>query len=288
MPIDPDKDDSKETVDDLLMIGERRIFSQRQLAELSNNPQRFEHYKGILGDEFYSTLMFSLIREHYSEPHARDTWDRITQHRQALGDKLGRDVGIAVAAMDYAQNIAGNIESPVIMDEAKSREIASMATRDPLTGLYLRSIFDVSLEKEIEEASRYQDDLALLIIDADDFKEVNDVFGHPKGDEVLHRIGEIISENSRTPDVAARYGGEEFALILPKTDREGAYAIAERIRASCQTQLGDTHTTVSIGIATYGDQSASADALIKAADEALYRAKQTGKNRICWHRQGSE
>ena len=155
----------------------------------------------------------------------------------------------------------------------------SRSTSDGLTGLYDHDTLLTLLEKEIERARRYSETISLLLLDLDDFKQVNDVFGHQKGDEVLVQLADIIRETIRTMDIAGRYGGEEFALILPETDMAAAVQSAERLRASVATRLRqDVQLTISVGVACFPNQEQTVAALVRAADEALYSAKAKGKN----------
>jgi diguanylate cyclase (GGDEF)-like protein len=137
---------------------------------------------------------------------------------------------------------------------------------------------------EMEQVRRYQYPVGLIMLDIDDFKSVNDTYGHPQGDVVLKHVARVLRDTSREPDSPARYGGEEMAVILPHTGLEGAYAIAERVRSSIEAlripRLDDDgvlRITASLGVAA--SMNGSKDALIADADAALYRAKHEGKNR---------
>lgn len=163
-------------------------------------------------------------------------------------------------------------------------QVKRQAVTDGLTGLTNHRRFDQVLDAEIERARRYGNDLSLLMLDVDDFKRVNDAYGHPRGDAVLREVAAVLRANSRDVDEAARYGGEEMALVLPQTSLEGAYAIAERvrhaiaaIRVSVPEHADDIQVTASIGVAA--SASADKESLIAAADTALYEAKRAGKNR---------
>src|SRR5467141_2609706 len=159
-----------------------------------------------------------------------------------------------------------------------------LATTDGLTGLLNRRTFNAQLLGRLREAQRYNRPLSLLLLDIDHFKKVNDTYGHPAGDAVLRGIAGILQKQARETDIVARYGGEEMALILPETDAAGAHAIAERIRkavgaTSHPTEQGAIQVTVSIGLAT-SPCPGDAEAVLEAADKALYRAKQGGRNRV--------
>lgn len=166
-------------------------------------------------------------------------------------------------------------------------ETRQMAITDALTGLYNRRYFEKVLPQELERARRYSQPFSILLIDADNFKKVNDTFGHPMGDRVLATIGQTIKKSLRTVDFAFRYGGEEFVVILPEADIKSARKAAERIRvraiADSRKVLRSDMTepvTVSIGISSYPRDAADGNALVAVADRLLYQAKGAGKNRI--------
>ncbi len=170
------------------------------------------------------------------------------------------------------------------------KKISEMATRDELTGLFNRRYFMEALDSERARAKRHGTDLALCMIDLDFFKRINDTLGHSAGDEVLADMGSIIREWSRQTDVACRYGGEEFAVILPETSLEGGRAACERLRrmveeASVPWRTGPIQFTISLGVSQdVPGEKGSARKLIDQADEALYRAKEAGRNRVVvWH-----
>lgn len=151
---------------------------------------------------------------------------------------------------------------------------------DALTGLPNRREIQERLQDEVARSMRYDHALSLLMIDLDDFKSINDRFGHTAGDESLRRAAQAIDASIRSIDRAGRYGGEEFLVILPETAASGAQIVAERIRSSVE-QTG--HVTVSIGLTSLENQTADPSLLIERADEALYEAKRAGKNRVVLH-----
>jgi diguanylate cyclase (GGDEF)-like protein len=163
------------------------------------------------------------------------------------------------------------------------RLVARQASTDGLTELANRREFEDSLANEISRAERFGGSLALILADLDNFKQVNDRFGHQAGDEVLRTFADILRETVRDIDVAARYGGEEFAILLPQTDISGAERLAERLRGAVETrptahaQGIPVVVTSSFGVASF-PEAGTAPGLFAAADEALYRAKRAGKN----------
>jgi diguanylate cyclase (GGDEF)-like protein/putative nucleotidyltransferase with HDIG domain len=154
---------------------------------------------------------------------------------------------------------------------------ADAAHRDTLTELLNRRGFQEAFDLELERARRADDPLTLIAADLDDFKRLNDQHGHPAGDAALRRVAATISSSKRGFDVAARIGGEEFALLAVNSDAHGAYMLAERIRTQIEEE--GKGLTASFGIATFPQHGGSSDALIRAADQALYAAKKLGRNR---------
>jgi diguanylate cyclase (GGDEF)-like protein len=171
--------------------------------------------------------------------------------------------------------------------EAEKRRVEEVAATDPLTGLYNRRHFGKVLEQLWSEASRYNHDLACVMVDLDGFKQINDAYqNHQLGDQVLITAAKVITANLRGMDVAARYGGDEFIVLLPHASAEQAVGVAQRIREEYRLAAGGLlrrkePATMSIGIGSRRcDIPASADKLISVADAALYRAKEQGRNRI--------
>jgi diguanylate cyclase (GGDEF)-like protein len=154
-----------------------------------------------------------------------------------------------------------------------------------LTELANRRYFMETLEAELRRAERFNEPLALVFADLDDFKRVNDRFGHNVGDDVLRAFADVVRGRVRAIDLGARLGGEEFAVLLLETDLNGAEALAEGLRvavAAFEVRVVDgepVHVTASFGVAAY-PETHGADELMKAADRALYRAKREGKNRV--------
>ena len=153
---------------------------------------------------------------------------------------------------------------------------------DAVTGLRNHRYFQVRLREEIQRSDRTGDPTALVVMDLDNFKRVNDQFGHAQGDAVLRRIADTLVRNARGTDTACRYGGEELAVILPGTPLAEAVQVAERLRVAVGASGGarGPHVTASAGVAAYPDHAKQADALIEAADAAMYRAKAAGKDRL--------
>lgn len=176
-----------------------------------------------------------------------------------------------------------------LQDELRemNARLEALSVTDALTGLANRRLLISRLDEEVRRARRTRAPLAVIMIDIDHFKEVNDTHGHAMGDVVLRNIGTMLNANLRTTDLAARYGGEELTLVLPYTDGPAAIQVAEQLRqkfAALDHLLGAAtiRKTVSMGVSARGGQAAMPDAegLLNKADEALYRAKQGGRNRV--------
>jgi diguanylate cyclase (GGDEF)-like protein len=164
--------------------------------------------------------------------------------------------------------------------------VARQAVTDELTGLFNHRRFQEVVTAEVGRSKRFEQGLGLLMLDLDDFKEINDTYGHQQGDVVLREVARVLRETSREIDEPARYGGEELAVALPQTDLEGAYNLAERVRERVEaleiTRLdggGVLKVTASLGVAALPDSAGTKQELIAAADAALYEAKHGGKNR---------
>ena len=179
-------------------------------------------------------------------------------------------------------------QAVVSIENANLHEtVERQAVTDDLTGLANARAFWAILGRELERSRRFGSSLGLVMLDIDDFKQVNDLHGHQRGDEVLAHVAEVLRKLSRDIDTTARYGGEELALILPETDLDGAALLAERVREAIESihvagarGSGSLQVTASFGVAAAPQNGSDREALVAAADAALYRAKRAGKNRV--------
>jgi diguanylate cyclase (GGDEF)-like protein len=164
------------------------------------------------------------------------------------------------------------------------KDVENMAIKDSLTGLHTRRYLMERFEEEFARTGLKGLSLSILMIDVDNFKRINDEYGHLAGDQVLREVGHLIGQTIRGIDIAGRYGGEEFCVILPDTDKPGALLAAERVRLAIADQKiraydASVHVTVSVGVATIPDDAHHMGELMDKADWALYRAKRLGRNR---------
>lgn len=208
----------------------------------------------------------------------------------AVSDPMERVRGLDLGAVDF-------IAKPFEVAELKARVRSALriqhlvkmlehrAQIDSLSGLWNRRYFDQRLQQEWSEARRHGGALSLIMCDVDRFKRLNDQFGHPFGDQVIERVAQVLS-GGRGSDIACRYGGEEFGMILPSTMADRALEVAERHRVAIESQVWASHpdviVTSSFGVADLRSvpPDAGMEQLIAAADAALYRAKQSGRNRV--------
>lgn len=166
--------------------------------------------------------------------------------------------------------------------EQKASMLQTLSQTDELTGLLNRRAFIERAEKALQLQQHAGQDLALLMLDIDHFKNINDQFGHDAGDQVLRQLGQMLRQSGRQTDSIARFGGEEFILLLPDTDRQAAISLAERLRTQVQSiRIGGHRLTISLGISSLNaGQAASFAWLFKQADLALYQAKHAGRDQV--------
>ena len=230
--------------------------------------------------------------------------DKAFRHIQTVGITSAEDLSLKIRGIeagfdDYLikpvhftelkVRIKALLKKKAYIDQLQNKyhAVFQQAISDSLTGLYNNAYSKHFLKVDLQKAERQGYPISLIMADLDNFKQVNDEYGHITGDLVLKEIAAILTKNIRLTDVAARYGGEEFALILPYTDPDDAIILAERILSAVrshsftvkETTL-DLNLTISLGLATYPDHAASVSELFERADQALYKAKELGKD--CW------
>ncbi len=236
------------------------------------------------GSQAIQIILHVLTNLNLDLPRAKESWDEILVHRQKLSTDVGRNIDLRTAICDYFY-ASRSLSNPKVV-EINVFEKAIQASRyDRLTNLFNRKSLDDELIREMSSAKRHSQDLSLLFFDLDDFKVINDTYGHQAGDLVLKSVANIIIKEKRTEDIAARYGGEELILILPKTDKKIAMIVGERIRLAVEEMKIDFEgkkisVTTSGGLASFPINAEEIAELISCADQALYTAKSIGKNNI--------
>lgn len=237
--------------------------------------------KASRGEHYYPDILYAITHQHFSPSVAEQLWQDILRHKYELSEKLERNVRITVAALDYLSNVRSELAASTLISESHFINLANLSMRDGLTGLFNHTSCIELVKMEFELFRRYGSIFSLVVLDIDDFKRINDEYGHPHGDRVLVEVSNVLMREIRDSDLCCRYGGEEFVVIMPLTGGREACEIAERLRkAIVDIQPSGCGVTASFGVATSLEGVHSHFDLIKEADEALYRAKKAGKNRV--------
>ena len=235
----------------------------------------------VRGTLFYSDLLYAISHHYFPPDIAAPLWKKILSHKQMISEKLGRNVRIAVAALDYLSNVTADLKSATLISEVHASEIVNLAMRDGMTGLFNHSSSYELLALDLRNHHRYGVSVSLIMLDIDDFKSMNDRGGHQEGDRILVDLAETLVEQTRDSDICCRIGGDEFLVILRNSDTDETLAVAERIREKVASIASSgQQIAVSIGIALCDHATTSPRALMQTADRALYEAKTGGKNQI--------
>ena len=237
------------------------------------------------GSDAYQFIFSVLTHLNLTADKAEDYWKQVVSHRNSMSKALGRNVNFRTAICDYFCSISKDMTNPIVIEIRVLEEALFSLKYDSLTGLYTRRTFDDMFLRETDRATRYGLELSVLFFDLDNFKEINDNFGHLAGDETLKHVAWIIMSELRTIDIAARYGGEEIMVVLPETGKIEAYVVGERIRERVENTKLDykdqnISLTISGGIASFPIDATDTENLIKNSDIAVYKAKESGKNNI--------
>ncbi len=235
---------------------------------------------GSNSDIFYASLLSLFVHSSFKEDDAKKHWENIFSHYDFFLNKVKYNAGLRVVIFDYFTNLNPIISSPIIVEIHVFKETEKMAMVDSLTGIFNRRYFDINLKKELKRARRYDKDFSLIMIDLDNFKNINDTHGHVFGDKVLRKFATLLTNMSREEDIICRYGGEEFMVILPETAGNGALVFGERIRAGLKSDkfFKEYSITVSGGISSYPHGWKTVEELVENVDKALYEAKFSGKD----------
>ncbi len=216
-----------------------------------------------------------------SETQSNEYWQRILTRRRELAESLGRPVSLKTAMVDVLAT-TNFFRVPILMEYEEFKKLQVNAATDALTGLYNRRLFDEYIEKELNRAKRYNQQLAFVILDVHKLKEVNDRRGHLQGDQILQLAATMLRKTMRASDFAFRIGGDEFALLLPETDPEQANTLCRRIRAQFENDTSEMKleigVTLDFGIAVHPQDGDSKRTLLGLADKRLYELKNIGRD----------
>lgn len=237
------------------------------------------------GTAFCKVILHVLSHLDLTIEEAEKCWGEIIRHHSELSALVGRPLNLQTAMCDYYSFTGKYIKNPKIVDMHLFEKTLQELSIDHLTGLSNKKVLESHLEQELAKAGRRNRPLSLIFLDLDNFKCVNDTFGHQAGDLVLKRVSNIIKTLKRIEDTASRYGGEEIAIVLPDTDKYQALIFAERVRAQIEEMRvnfaeHEIKITISAGIAAYPIDAGDGIALLSNADYALYSAKRSGKNLV--------
>jgi diguanylate cyclase (GGDEF)-like protein len=271
------------------------------LEDLADNKMTFDLVAGLAGDRqlteqenallselkkaraglFYSDLLHAITHQFFPPSVAENLWNQILRHKYDMSYTLKRNIRIAVASLDFLSNLTSELRSPTVIDERRIAGIIDLSLRDSLTRLFNHATCFHKIKLELSRFERYGTIVSLMMIDIDDFKKINDTYGHTEGDAVLAILGKIIVREIRDTDICCRYGGEEFSVIMPSTGIRDASALADRLREKVDQSMPlGKRLTISVGVASCDTTIASAQLLVDRADAALYQAKRNGKNRV--------
>lgn len=232
-----------------------------------------------------ASIIWCLRTEDGSHRHFNLTWNLIADSDPASYLLLMQDISEQETELQLLKTKNDELQQRLADIERLKNRIREQSIRDPLTNLYNRRFLNEFMERELALARRNQKPLAVIMLDLDHFKQLNDQFGHQTGDKVIEMVARHLLRQSRRTDILFRYGGEEFLVILPNTNTTQARHLAENWRVHVeQTQVFAKHQAVNItlsaGVAVYPEHGTTTFNLIQAADEALYQAKAAGRNQV--------
>ena len=276
-------------------IANLKKLTDRKLIEIASGDiidhiQDDEYLLDSVGKKpgsYYRDLIFALIQIRLPEEEAKRDWKEILKHKYLLSEKLGRNVGIHVATLDYYTNVKKKIVSPKIVDAREYLDTASRAIIDELTKAYNRHFFDDEFKRLFLLARSSGIVFSLIMLDLDHFKMYNDLNGHIQGDIALIETVRILHAVCSPDDAVCRYGGEEFTVLLAAQPLNLALKTAENIRQAIydyrfvnEQGLPGGRLSASLGVTSYREDITSPQHMIEEADVALYRAKNGGRNRV--------
>lgn len=287
-----DLDDTNLNIEDIHNLKDltNNRFIERVSGDLVEHIKDDEYLLESIGKKpgtYYRDLIFAIIQIRLPEEEAKRDWKDILMHKYLLSEKLGRNVGIHVATLDYYTNIKKKVTNPKIVDVHEYVDTASRAITDELTKAYNRHFFDDEFRKIFMQAKTLGKIFSLIMLDLDHFKIYNDLNGHIQGDIALIETVRILHAVCSKDDIVCRYGGEEFAILLVEQSVSLGLKTAENIRRAIfdyrfvnEQLLPNGRLSASLGLTTYRRDITTPQEMIEEADVALYRAKNSGRNRV--------
>lgn len=240
------------------------------LAETLENLDRSP--RGQFLQRFFATV----AQLDLTELASLEYWDQILERQRQLSEGLGKPISLKTAMVDVLASLS-DLRLPILMEYAELKKLQINAATDPLTGLYNRRLFEEQFEKELNRALRYSEHLALVVLDLHRFKEVNDLYGHPRGDALLQMAATTLRKSLRISDYAFRIGGDEFALLLVQSDTDQADTLARRLRTNFAAAIEPMQMTVTLGldygVSVYPNDGDQREILVRIADQRLYEMK---------------
>jgi len=282
----------------LMVFDQNKLHEWHMIAQKETTVGRDAEVDIQLNDDTVSRVHATIIFQNIDRPSEEPRCVLVDNNSRNGAYLNGKRVTQPVALQNGDRVFIGNTCLAFFirteMEINSDQQLRSLATTDGLTGLMNRGFMAIQFQREFDRSKRYMRPLSVLMMDLDDFKKINDTYGHQAGDLVLEQIARLIESKTRIHDSAARYGGEEFAVLLPETNLQGAHVIAERLRRSVnsfefRTNGATIQMTISIGVAEL-DLSSEMDLekLLECADKALLQAKREGKNRVCTYREADQ
>ncbi len=264
----------------LLTNGNRNLSAEDSFLDLLI--ETLENLERPARGQFLQKFFKSMAQVELTEVFSLECWEQILSRRQELQGQLSRPLSLKTIMVDVLSN-TNYLRMPILMEYEDLKKLQINAATDPLTGLYNRRLFEEYFSKELNRAKRYNQHLALVMMDLHRFKEVNDRFGHLTGDQALQSAAATLRKTLRTSDYAFRIGGDEFALLLPQADPEQANTLARRLRMSYEAQTApmklDVPLALDYGVAVFPEEGDQKEALIRLADERLYQLKNESRER---------
>lgn len=236
--------------------------------------------KGDFDGTWAASLLEHIVGFSVTSKEAAEIWPNALSHWQTLCQQLNRDPGLQIALLDYLTQITPRIQRTRIISSASAEKMEE-ELRDPMTGLHTAHDFNHFTIREIARSMRNRTEFVLAVLDVDDYQQLAMSRGYHNASEAVRRCGSIIQQNIRKSDMATRIHQQKFLLLLPETDKRGAFIHLERIRTLCEMEMKEFQVTVSGGMGSYPEDGETLETLKEAAHLALSTAKRLGKNRIC-------